>query len=57
MVADEPLVRLDVADYLAEEGFEVIEAADADEAIRALRLIRAFAVFLPMSIFLDRWMG
>lgn len=36
VVEDEPLLRLDMADHLADEGFEVIEASNADEAIRAL---------------------
>jgi CheY-like chemotaxis protein len=36
VVEDEPLVRMDMADCLTDEGFEVIEASDADEAIKAL---------------------
>ena len=36
VVEDEPLVRIDIADYLIDQGFDVIEAADADEAIRVL---------------------
>lgn len=36
VVEDEPLLRLDVADSLQEHGFEVIEAANADEAIVVL---------------------
>jgi CheY-like chemotaxis protein len=37
VVEDEILLRLSVADLLREEGFEVIEAVNADEAIAVLR--------------------
>ena len=36
VVEDEPLVRLDVVDQLEAEGFEVFEAAHADQAIAIL---------------------
>ena len=36
IVEDEPLVRLTGADLLAEAGFEVLEAGNADEALRIL---------------------
>src|ERR1700685_1888365 len=36
IVEDEPLVRLCAVDAVAAAGFEVIEAASADEAIRIL---------------------
>jgi CheY-like chemotaxis protein len=36
IVEDEPLVRLTGADLLAEAGFEVFEAGNADEALRIL---------------------
>lgn len=36
VVEDEFLIRLDTVDRLTEGGFEVIEAGDADEAIRIL---------------------
>ena len=36
VVEDEFLIRLDTVDRLEDEGFEVIEAGDADEAIRIL---------------------
>ena len=36
VVEDEPLVRMDIADHLIDEGFEVFEAANADEAIAVL---------------------
>ncbi|HXN89773.1 MAG TPA: response regulator [Methylocella sp.] len=36
IVEDEPLVRLTGADLLAEAGFDVLEAGNADEALRIL---------------------
>ena len=36
IVEDEPFVRLSGADLLAEAGFEVLEAGNADEALRIL---------------------
>src|ERR1700688_385837 len=36
IVDDEPLVRLCAVETVADAGFEVIEAANADEAIRIL---------------------
>lgn len=36
VVEDEFIIRMDLADYLSDEGFEVIEAANADEAIEHL---------------------
>jgi len=43
LVEDEVLVRMDIADSLAESGFDVLEAGSADEAILetndAIRLI------------------
>jgi len=39
IVEDEPLVRLTGADLLAEAGFEVLEAGNADEALRILEAI------------------
>ena len=36
IVEDEPLVRLDAVRAIEDAGFEVIEAANADEAIRIL---------------------
>ena len=36
IVEDEGLIRLSAAKMIADAGFEVIEAADADEAIRIL---------------------
>ncbi|TCK28087.1 response regulator receiver domain-containing protein [Ancylobacter aquaticus] len=39
VVEDEALVRFDIADYLAEQGFEVHEAASADQALKILEAI------------------
>jgi CheY-like chemotaxis protein len=36
VVEDEILIRLTVADYLRECGFHVLEASNADEAVRVL---------------------
>ncbi|RYD82154.1 MAG: response regulator [Verrucomicrobiaceae bacterium] len=36
IVEDEPLVRMDMADVLARAGFEVLEAANAAEAVSVL---------------------
>jgi len=36
VVDDEPLIRMDTADLVADEGFSVIEARTADEALRFL---------------------
>jgi CheY-like chemotaxis protein len=33
VVEDEPLLRMDIADQLSDQGFHVFEAKDADEAI------------------------
>jgi CheY-like chemotaxis protein len=38
IVEDEPFVRLTGADLLAEAGFEVLEAGNADEAMRILEV-------------------
>jgi CheY-like chemotaxis protein len=38
VVDDEPLIRMDVADIVAEEGYSVIEARSADEAVTLLKL-------------------
>jgi CheY-like chemotaxis protein len=36
VVEDEPLLRMMAADLVEEAGFEVVEASDADEAVRIL---------------------
>lgn len=40
VVDDEPLVRMDTADLVAEEGFSVVEARTADEALNFLECHR-----------------
>lgn len=37
IVEDEPLLRMDAVDFIEEAGFEVVEAAHADEAIAILK--------------------
>lgn len=36
IVEDEPIIRIDLADFLTDAGFQVLEAGDADEAIDLL---------------------
>lgn len=36
VVEDEPIIRMDIVDFLSGEGFEVFEAAHADAAIAML---------------------
>lgn len=36
VVEDDFIIRMDLVDFLSEEGFEVLEAANADEAIAIL---------------------
>jgi|SRR5580693_5211361 len=44
IVEDEPLVRLTGADLLADAGFDVLEAGNADEALRILEATPAVRV-------------
>ena len=44
IVEDEPLLRLVNADMLSDAGFDVIEAANADEALRLLETMHDIAV-------------
>jgi hypothetical protein len=46
LVEDEPLIRMLVAETLRDEGFEVIEASDADGAINELTQSTKFDVLL-----------
>ncbi len=46
LVEDEPLVRLVTADILLEAGFRVIEAGEAEEALRVLKAEVAIDVLL-----------
>jgi CheY-like chemotaxis protein len=44
IVEDEFLLRMDAADMVAEAGFEVVDAANADEAIKILESRRDITV-------------
>jgi CheY-like chemotaxis protein len=44
VVEDEALIRMNAADMIRDLGFEVIEAADADQAISQLESIREISV-------------
>jgi CheY-like chemotaxis protein len=37
VVEDEPLVRMNTAEYLTESGFRVVDASDGAQAIEALK--------------------
>jgi DNA-binding NtrC family response regulator len=49
IVEDDSLLRITTASYLRDEGFDVIEAADADQAIRVLGYTAVDAVFSDVS--------
>jgi CheY-like chemotaxis protein len=44
VVEDEPLVLMSTVDYLQDEGFNVLEAANADEAIAKLEANPAISI-------------
>jgi two-component system, response regulator PdtaR len=44
VVEDEPIIRMNAAALIEDAGFDVIEAADADEAIRHLETRRDITV-------------
>ena len=44
VVEDEPITRMDVVDQLAEAGFKVYEAPDADRAIKILQATPAIRI-------------
>lgn len=46
LAEDEPLIRMMLAEALTDDGFEVIEAADAGEALTALREAAALALLV-----------
>lgn len=46
LVEDERLLRMMAAEYLQDEGFEITEAWDGDEAIRLLNTVDPFDVVL-----------
>jgi len=50
IVEDESLLRMTTASYLRDEGFDVIEATDADEAIRILEYTSVGAVFSDVNM-------
>ena len=51
VVEDEALIRMHAADMIHDLGFEVIEAADADQAISLLESIpEIFAVFTDIQM-------
>jgi DNA-binding response OmpR family regulator len=63
IVEDDSLLRITTASYLRDEGFDVIEAADADQAIRVLGYTEVDAVFSDLSrpgsansLALGRWL-
>jgi DNA-binding response OmpR family regulator len=63
IVEDDSLLRITTASYLRDEGFDVIEAADADQAIRVLGYTEVDAVFSDLSrpgsansLTLGRWL-
>jgi len=63
IVEDDSLLRITTASYLRDEGFDVIEAADADQAIRVLGYTEVDAVFSDVSrpgsansLALGRWL-
>ena len=46
VVEDEPLIRLGLASVIEDAGYEVVEAASADEAIRRLEANREIGLVL-----------
>ena len=44
IVEDEPLIRIDAADIIRDAGYQVVEAADADEAIAILEVRRDITI-------------
>lgn len=50
VVEDEVLIRLATSDELRDAGFEVIEAANADEALRYLRSLPVDAVLTDVRM-------
>ena len=46
IVEDEVPIRMDIADFLAREGYEVLEASNADEAIEILEANNSIRLIL-----------
>jgi len=57
IVEDEFLPRLDSAETIESAGFEVIQAANADEAIAILNARPDIQSSSPISKCRDRWTG
>jgi CheY-like chemotaxis protein len=55
IVEDEFLLRMDAVDMIAAAGFEVVEAANADEAIKILEAVGTSPWFSPISRCQARW--
>ncbi|HWV59203.1 MAG TPA: hypothetical protein VN034_01000 [Sphingopyxis sp.] len=56
VVEDDPLVLLSAVAMIEDAGYDVLEAANADEAIALLEAIRRSASCLPISKCPDPWM-
>ena len=56
VVEDEALVRLSICVDLASEGYDVLSAATADEAIEILESRNDISTVSPMSKCPARWM-
>lgn len=46
IVDDEPIIRMDLADMVCDAGYEVLEANDADEAVRLLEAHAAIRILV-----------
>jgi two-component system, response regulator PdtaR len=57
IVEDEFLLRMESAELIEKAGFEVIQAANADEAIAILKANLVFTSSSPMSRCPVRWTG
>ena len=57
VVEDDFLIRMHAAGMIEEAGFEVVEAANADEAVAILETRLDVAVVLPTSKCLAPWTG
>jgi CheY-like chemotaxis protein len=55
IVEDEFLLRMDAVDMIAAAGFEAVEAANADQAIKFLKPAGKSPWFSPISRCQARW--
>jgi CheY-like chemotaxis protein len=46
IVDDEPIIRMDLGDMVRDAGYEVLEANDADEAVRLLEVHDAIRILV-----------